>query len=515
MAPLIRVWILAAGLLAACTTPQPSLPPVLPRLPEVEAPPPETVPEAIVAEKAPPPHESPPALVLRAPVTQAWIPPAFDPEGLSFGWVTVPGWPERTGVSGHFWTTERDFWRALFRADLPLSRRIFPLQARYEQSTDALEKFWAAFYLERAHTDSGLWDSARFWRARAQILVKCDFLALDEIWDLAMIQKNAVEAKEAWRQLRPVYLPLQGDQSRAALLRQSLFLGQIDLRPQGVDPFVSTLALDQDDLWLGTWNGGLVRRSLATGEWLVLDKPKSQIAPVRLVRVSRFFVYVFKEKSFSRYSKVTLGWKEFPYPPDWPGLRIQDVWVEEDEKFWVAHLGQGLWSWTAGQWQAVVGSNAPQFVNAVVSDGQGGLWVGSRDNGLWHWQKDLWSPVSGGPTNVSAMLAPGDGKRTSLWAVGSWGQGLWLFDGRGWNLVSGGREFVTAIDWNGTDPWWGTLDEGLWHGQRFPLQHLGIADGIPDAGISALVSRAGRLYWGTTGQSVGVWSEDDDPMVYR
>jgi len=486
---------------------------------EVDAKPQTVVSEtgAVIVTSPKPPAPKPPAPNQSHPVPQAgstdfllWIIPSLDPESLTFGWVVIPEWPARVAVLGRFWTLEKRNWQIVLKGTIPTAQKIFPLQLLYSRTSDSNEKFWAAFLLERFYLDAGLTEQARQWRSRALLLRSCDFLLLDELWYLGMIEKDHKAASRLWRQTPLLELGDARDRSRLALLRQTLFLSKLDLISQGLDPYVSTLALDRDDLWIGTWNGGLARLSLITGEWLVLEKPKSQIAPVRLLKVTRWFVYVFKEKGFSRYSKVTWGWKDFTYPPDWSGLRIQSVSVQDEEKLWVAHLGQGLWSWDAGQWSPANEGGVSLFVNSVVLDAQGRQLVGTQDRGLWIRDQGVWSPVKDGPTNISAIALSPTG---DLWAVGTWGEGLWLVRNQIWQRLTR-TDFVTGIDWNGESPWWGTVDQGLLHGSQ-QLSALGVRDGLQDVGVTAVVTRAGKLYWGTMGQSIGVWSENDDPLVYR
>jgi len=74
---------------------------------------------------------------------------------------------------------------------------------------------------------------------------------------------------------------------------------------------------------------------------------------------------------------------------------------------------------------------------------------------------------------------------------------------------------VSAVDWSGPEPWWATVDAGLMVGSKAPVQRLSVQDGVAASGITSIVTSGGRVWWGTTGNSVGVWTEYDDPTVYR
>jgi len=514
-------FLLVGLLLSGCSTsgpqPAPSFPttdPVFRQPSEDESTTQSLTPEAgsviVNAPRPLVPHQSLPAPRTGSSDVSPWMVPNFDPDSLTFGWVTIPQWPARAAVIGRFWSLEKKNWQLVLGSSLLTAQKIFPLQVLYSQTLDSTEKFWSAFLLERFYLDAGLPAQARQWRSRALLLRSCDFLLLDELWYLAMIQRDQKAAAILWRRNSSLQLSDARDRSRLALLRQTLFLSKIDLPSQGLDSYVSTLSLDLDDLWIGTWNGGLARLSLVSGEWLVLERPKTQVSPLRLIKVTRWFVYAFKEKGFSRYSKVTRGWKDFTYPPNWSGLRIQSVSVQDEEKLWVAHLGQGLWCWDSGQWSPANEAGVSLFVNSVVLDARGRQLVGTQDNGFWIRDSGEWTEVKNGPTNISAITPSPSG---DTWAIGTWGEGLWLMRNQTWQRLTT-NDFVTGIDWNGENPWWGSVDQGLLHGSQH-LSSLGVRDGLQDAGVTALVTRAGRLYWGTMGQSIGVWSEDDDPLVYR
>jgi len=182
------------------------------------------------------------------------------------------------------------------------------------------------------------------------------------------------------------------------------------------------------------------------------------------------------------------------------------------ESFWAAHLGRGLWNWNAGTWKDHSDGSPSTYLNALALYGEGVL-AGSQDRGLLLFDGTAWPQLPGtgsGPANVSALASEPGGRRV---AVGSYGEGPWLWDGGKFERLSG-REFVSAVDWAGAEPWWATVDSGLLWGVVPPLQRLSVADGVA-SGITSVVSLAGRVWWGTTGNSLGFWSEYDDPQVYR
>jgi len=294
-------------------------------------------------------------------------------------------------------------------------------------------------------------------------------------------------------------------------------LGVQSLAGVGADDYVSCLVLDRDDLWAGTWNGAVVRWSLA-GETLErISPPAEAVAPVKALAATRWFLYAFQDRALFRYSKVTGAWRSFPYPPGWTGLRVGAVGAEGEETLWVAALGPGLWKWDRGQWSLEDEGGGGPFLNTLAPDGQGGLWIGTKDRGLWHRVGGAWTPVTGpsgapGPTNISVLAADPEGRR---WAVGTWGEGTWILEDGALTPVSGASEYVTGAAWAEGRPLWGTLDEGLvWNSAAGP-RILGPREGLPAGGVTSLIVWEGRWLWGTNGQGLGWWSEHENPALPR
>lgn len=491
----------AVLLVVSCATPGPPMvnPEDLPPVPSFSAP---------EAPRPPRPQGPGPTVLLRTSVpapsvgTLVEVPRVnpLDLENWPFGWVNDPEGP-RLGRSVRFWSDFKPLWN---RAASSPGAGVGTLEAIYRDSSPSEEAIRAAWRLWLAYSRAGLGAEAREWLERVRAAAPdSSLVALEAAWD----QRFRLDDPNArgWWPPGGLVPPAAEDRPKATLLRQKLFLGTQSLEAVGADNFVSTLTLDRDDLWIGTWNGAVVRWSLVTGELTLLWQP-DQVVPVNRLVATRWFVYAFQDRALLRYSKVTGNWKVFDYPPQWTGLRVTGALATQDEVLDVAYLGQGLWRWERGEWRVLDAAGGGPFVTALGAEAEGWL-VGTKDRGLWTYRDGLWTSVPSrgpAPSNIS-VLTKGPG---GLWAVGTWGEGAWIYDGTMLQPALDHREFVTAATW-AQEPLWGVLDQGLvWAGGS-----LGPRDGVP-AEVTGLVVWEGRWFWGSS-QGVVWWSEYENPTLPR
>ena len=385
----------------------------------------------------------------------------------------------------------------------------------YDNASSPEEKFRSSWTLWETFDQASMAAPARLWLDKAAQVFPAPVVHLELAWDQTFRLKDSILGRSLWGLTNGPWLDTS-DARKARLLRQRLFLGTKSLVESGGDDYVSTVILDRDDLWVGTWNGALIRWSLTAKTAELIRQPDSTVTPIKSLTATAWFVYAFQDQNFLRYSKVTGSWRSFPYPPGWTGLRIQGVVADSEESLWVAYLGQGLWRWERGQWTLIDDQGAGPFLNALASDGQGGFWVGTKDRGLWSWKDGIWSPVSAegqaGPFNISVIEPRQD---YQAWAVGTWGEGAWRLEQNRLVPVSRGSEYVTAAAWSGLELVWGFLDEGIAAEISGEKITLGPLDGLPSGGVSALVVWEGRWIWGNNGQGLGWWSEYENPEIHR
>ena len=438
----------------------------------------------------------------------------LDLDAWPFGWVRDEEQARRLGILDPFWSNQKTLWRQALDAQTSPVGAVRNLDTIFRSAGSTDEAFRAAWHLWLTYHRAALPSEARSWLDKAAELRPAPLTVLERAWDQAFRLKDFLGARGLWVGLAGPWMTTDDDR-KARLLRQYLFLGTKELSQVGSDGYVSTLALDRDDLWIGTWNGAVVRWSLANDALDLLLPPGPTVAPVKLLKVTGWFVYAFRDQSLLRYSKVTGTWRTYSYPPGWTGLRVQSVVADGQESLWVAYLGQGLWHWDRGEWSLVDDAGGGPFLDALAPDGQGGFWIGTKDRGLWSWKAGVWAvvPADGqAPDDISVIEANPDGTR---WAVGTWGEGTWILEGGRLKPDSEGKEFVVGAAWTEGSPLWGTLDEGLVTGRGVQRSVLGPRDGLPAGGISAMVTWEGRWIWGTTGQGLGWWSEHENSTLLR
>lgn len=499
--------------LAACATPPPA-PPLVP--PPVPIPPPR-------AQREPPPAPvadlarlltSPRGPVRETVVPSVWpVLSALNLDEWPFGWVVDRESSQSLGLSERFWSEQKLRWNLVLDASTPTSKVVQQLELIHRFGSPE-EAHRAAWSLYRVYTQAELRDPARTWLDRAHELHPSAVTGLERAWDQAFRLQDLAGARGLWR---PTEAPLAEDRvTKARLLRRKLYGGVLSLASVGADDFLSSAALDRDDLWGATWNGAVVRWSLATDQLDLILPSDTLVAPIKLLVTTGWFVYAFQDQALLRYSKVTGTWRSFSYPPGWVGLRVQAAVAEGEETLWVAHLGQGLWRWSQGQWSLIDEAGGGPFLNALASDGQGGFLVGTKDRGLWRWIEGNWSrivPEQGvSPTNVSVIQPNQVGDQ---WLVGTWGEGTWLLSQGVLSRWSSEPDYVTAAAWAAGAPLWGSLDQGIVQGRGESRTVLGPREGLASASISGLVTWEGRWIWGTMGQGWEWWSEHENSAILR
>lgn len=437
---------------------------------------------------------------------------SLDLDHWPFGWVNDAMTSRLLGLPPRFWSDQRPLWKELLTSDQSPGWRAGRWEALFHSSGSTEESLRAAWHLAALNSDAGLREEARRWLDVGATLSSDPLLGLERSWDQFFRLQDRAGAIALWPGADHPWP--DGWEPKAKLLRQRLFSGSVSPESVGADPYFSCQVLDRDDLWGATWNGAVVRWSLVTDQIDLILPAGGSVSPIKLLAASSWFLYAFQDQSLLRYSKVTGTWKSFPYPPGWTGLRIQSVVVEGEESLLVAALGPGLWRWHRGEWALIDEGGGGPFLNALASDGSGGYWVGTKDRGLWGWKDGVWTPVAGAtmPTNISVLEPDPLGRR---WFVGTWGEGAWILEGGRLSRWSSGPDYVVAAAWTDQGPLWADLDAGLVWQRGGKREALGVRDGLPPGGVSALTVWEGRWIWGTTGQGWAWWNEYENPALLR
>ncbi len=315
------------------------------------------------------------------------------------------------------------------------------------------------------------------------------------------------------RDLPPVELPLYRS------MRVRLLWSALSPRALGLsDANVSSLRVDGDDLWVGTWNGGVARYSVSSGQSDQFPGP----AFARSIEVFQRRVWVGMAEGLAWYGKASGRWgaeSEFQSPD----ARNVQVVREAAGALYAGTLGAGLFRLGEAGWEQVSDGDLPgRFITCLAPDASGGrLFIGTMNMGLV--VLDL---VTGAmralseiapafqSENVTTVLAGSDG---AVW-IGTYGDGLtrWGPDGTITRLTRAtgelGDDWVLASCETDRALYFGSFGggvsvrvkkDGTW--RRF-----GISDGLAAADVAAIAWRSPYVFFGTLGAGVSVYDEAED-----
>ncbi len=193
-----------------------------------------------------------------------------------------------------------------------------------------------------------------------------------------------------------------GDQPLYRELRVRLLWSQIKASDLGLaDSNVSSLRVDGDDLWVGTWNGGAARYSVSAGRGDPFPSP----AFVRSIEVSQGRVWIGTAEGLSWYGKATGRWGQ---DADFqsPNTRNVQVLRASSNALYAGTLGDGLYRLGDDGWQAVGDDELPgRFVTTLATEPSSGrLLIGTMNLGLI-----LMDPTNGAMQALSEVNPDFDG----------------------------------------------------------------------------------------------------------
>jgi ligand-binding sensor domain-containing protein len=282
------------------------------------------------------------------------------------------------------------------------------------------------------------------------------------------------------------------------------------------DANVSALQIDGDDLWSGTWNGGVSRYSVGSGESTLFKIGSESLTArtVRTIEVTPARVWIGTYQGLFQYTKSTSRWQEMQFFGD----KVEALEAVGETVF-VGTLGRGLWRSTVRGWEKITQGGLPgEFVNCLVASNDY-LLIGSLNLGLvvldLHTGR-LRSFDSINPDltarNVITLLVEDE---DNLW-IGTYGQGLYR-----WNRRENAVEHYSKASGQLADDWvlcavqartglyFGTFGGGitLLSAQGRSWQRIGLRQGLAALDISAVTYAPPRLYFGTLGSGIAVLDE--------
>ena len=287
------------------------------------------------------------------------------------------------------------------------------------------------------------------------------------------------------------------------------------------DGNISAIATDGDDVWVGTWTGGLVRHSRSTGRREVFrEGPESLLSRrVRDIHALGGYVWVGTDEGLSVYARSSGRWRQEPVlggEERSPVVAIVDV----GGVVYAGTLGHGVWRRDASGWSRVGDDSLPGllFINALLVVDQT-LWIGTIDLGLV--SLDLRSGTlrsfdevnaTLGPQNVTAIVAEDD---ATLW-IGTFGAGLYR-----WEADTNRITHFSAATGQIPDDWilaaavgdaglyFGTFGGGAVrydpHGETWTA--ISLEQGMTSLNVAVVAAARGRIYFGTLGAGVAILSE--------
>ncbi|MEM9424889.1 MAG: hypothetical protein AAF975_08915, partial [Spirochaetota bacterium] len=146
-------------------------------------------------------------------------------------------------------------------------------------------------------------------------------------------QNNKKWAMYAWNQTRVNDLVDKDARESYRLLKNWLF----SRLAAAEEMQVSAMYSDYDDLWLGSWNGGVHRLSLSSKESFVLEADKPSLIPKVVYRIRKsgnaFWFATHQGLRYYNYLTGIGGWLELP------GVsRVVSDFLENSEGLFIASL---------------------------------------------------------------------------------------------------------------------------------------------------------------------------------
>lgn len=315
------------------------------------------------------------------------------------------------------------------------------------------------------------------------------------------------DARNLWEREGPFFTD---DPYRQNILLQKLYVKTLPA-PQDLLN-VSLLEIDQDDLWVGTWSGGIFRYSLVLQEWEEIKEPVASLS----VNSSHGVIFSEKWIGLLGYNWLSRYWKNSSRVESWqrshPPGKLQDI-IFYEGNLYLATAGNGIYrfnneenSWEKDRLFQAAGPS----INALIPS-EKGFWVCTTDRGLYFWNGNtLSSEITGFPgLNVTTLIE----NPSALW-VGTYGRGLLKINGDKRTFYSQRLNqfpddwIISSLD-TGKYHIWGTLGGGIYlQDSNGKSTLLTLQDGLGSMDIAALAWYNDSLYVGNLGGGITVIHEN-------
>lgn len=372
------------------------------------------------------------------------------------------------------------------------------------------------------------YESADFLGAYGHYLAAVNMSAMPidaELWlrlaEIAFYHRADMEAARIfllnYRAARSAEQP--GSQNSRLVQRLSKRLRWNELTPESFglnDANISALQVDGDDLWIGTWNGGICRYSIGQRKSTVFQSGGESLIPktVRSIEITPSRVWIGTYQGLYQYTKSNSHWQRVSHF----GEKVEAL-CSAGGSLYVGTLGQGLWRSGDRGWEKVGWAGLPgEFINCLVVSGDY-LLIGTLNLGLVILELKsgrIFSFDSINPDlsarNVITLLVEDE---NTLW-IGTYGEGLYR-----WKRQENRVEHFSKSAGQLTDDWIlcaVQTDTGLYFGtfgggisrlgpQDSSWQSIGLRQGLSALDISTVTYSPPFLFFGTLGSGVSVLDE--------
>lgn len=309
--------------------------------------------------------------------------------------------------------------------------------------------------------------------------------------------------------------------SRAKTLRRSIRWRFITKQQGLADNSVSAIVFDGDELWIGTWLGGITRFQRSTGVQTLFRAAGSALVSdlIRDIAVSERQVWVATFEGLSRYDKQVDRWSTVYSVAGLAYQRIKRV-VLDDGKLWVATIAHGLsvLDLKSGKWRTFKTRNGLPGNNVVaLCATPASVWVGTVSGGLGRYDKKSgkWTVYRKQLPVPSVKAVAFDGRR--IW-IGTHGGGLLscLENGTDWQRFTAADSgltsnyvFTVTVAPSGKI-WLGTLEGGaaVYDDTSGKWERFTVADGLPGNDITTIAFEGRYVWFGTLNGGVAVLLRD-------
>jgi ligand-binding sensor domain-containing protein len=304
-------------------------------------------------------------------------------------------------------------------------------------------------------------------------------------------------------------------QLRVRLLWSVLTADSLGLK----DSNVSCLRVDGDDLWVGTWNGGVSRYSVSSGA----SDPFPAPPYTRSIEIADRRIWIGTTEGLAWYGKVTGRWGADRGPSTDRPSSVQVVRAAAGTLY-AGTLGDGLLRLGSAGWETVSDGSLPgKFITCIAEDApRGRLLVGTMTVGLviLDLRTGAMSTLADSipnftSDNITTILPARDGR---IW-IGTYGEGLAV-----WSPSANTLRRYTRADASIADDWILSsceTDRALYFGSfgggvsvlskaDGSWRPIGIHDGLSSLDVPAIAWRPPSVFFGTLGAGVSVYNEAAD-----